>query len=89
MLHTLTFAFFFQVNYENKNFIMELCHIIHFIHTVKPCAISSSGTNSGLNRAAVIQGKLAFTGKTVTRRSPFAVKIHKKIISCLPFANIK
>uniref|UniRef100_A0A1B6LRH7 RFTS domain-containing protein n=1 Tax=Graphocephala atropunctata TaxID=36148 RepID=A0A1B6LRH7_9HEMI len=40
--------------------------------TVRPCAISSSGTNSGRNLAGVIQGKLVLTGRSVTMMSPLA-----------------
>lgn len=40
--------------------------------TVNPCAISSSGTNSGLNKAGVIQGHRVFIGSSVTMTSPLA-----------------
>lgn len=40
--------------------------------TVKPWAISSSGTNSGRNWAGVTQGKRVFTGNSVTIISPLA-----------------
>ena len=39
--------------------------------TVRIGAMSSSGTNSGLNFAGVIHGNLSFTGKRVTMISPF------------------
>ena len=40
--------------------------------TVNPCAINSSGTNSGRNTAGVIHGQLTFTGSNVTIMSPLA-----------------
>lgn len=40
--------------------------------TVNPWAISSSGTNSGLNKAGVIHGHRVFVGSNVTITSPFA-----------------
>lgn len=40
--------------------------------TVKPCAISSSGTNSGRNWAGVIHGSFVLTGNKVTIMSPLA-----------------
>lgn len=42
--------------------------------TVSPCAINSSGTNSGLNTAGVTQGHLVFVGNRVTITSPLAAK---------------
>lgn len=42
------------------------------IITVNPCAINSSGTNSGRNTAGVIHGQLTFTGSSVTIMSPLA-----------------
>lgn len=47
---------------------MKLIEII----TVNPCAINSSGTNSGRNTAGVIHGQLTFTGSNVTIMSPLA-----------------
>lgn len=41
------------------------------IHTVKPCAINSSGTNSGRNKAGVIHGHLVLIGSNVTITSAF------------------
>lgn len=40
--------------------------------TVNPCAINSSGTNSGRNKAGVIQGHLVLIGSSVTITSPLA-----------------
>lgn len=42
------------------------------IFTVNPCAISSSGTSSGRNRAGVIHGHRVLIGNNVTITSPFA-----------------
>ncbi len=39
--------------------------------TVSSCAINSSGTNSALNSAGVIQGHFSFTGNKLTITSPF------------------
>lgn len=39
---------------------------------MSPCAISSSGTNSGRNVAGVIHGHFVFTGNKVTIMSPLA-----------------
>lgn len=41
--------------------------------TVNPCAINSSGTNSGRNTAGVIHGHFVLTGRSVTIISPFAI----------------
>lgn len=41
-------------------------------HTVSPWAISSSGTNSGRNKAGVIHGHLVLIGSNVTITSPLA-----------------
>jgi hypothetical protein len=46
--------------------------------TVNPCAISSSGTNSGRNTAGVIHGQFEFVGSRVTITSPLA-EIRKKL----------
>jgi len=42
--------------------------------TVRPWAISSSGTSSGRNMAGVIQGHLVLAGSRVTITSPFAAE---------------
>ena len=46
--------------------------------TVKPCAINSSGTNSGLNIAGVTQGYLVLAGSRVTITSPLAGSTEKE-----------
>ena len=47
------------------------CEKVGFL-TVKTGAISSSGTNSGLNFAGEIHGSSSLTGRRVTMISPFS-----------------
>ena len=53
--------------------------LIKKILTVRPCAINSSGTNSGLNFAGVTQGKEVFCGNNVTITSPLAEKFNSRV----------
>lgn len=61
---------------SNDQSILE---ITGAIQTVKPCAMSSSGTSSGRNCAGVIQGSEEFWGSKVTITSPLAEDNSEKV----------